>query len=395
MSSLKQENNFENIPYGLLISAVYDNQKKTVVLKFYDPASEMIFLWVDKSGHKPYCYSKLALEDIPTSISERDDVLEIKPTERLNILEDKTITVSKILVKDPLAIGGTQTNKSIRNLIETWESDIKYYENYLYDNQLIVGKYYKIENDHVVPFNLKISDETKLSLKNMLWDKLDNSNLPNASEFEDHIAQWADLLNQPIPKIKRISLDIEVESETGRIPDPKSAEKKVTAIGVEASDGLKQIFVLRKKGIEEGINELLPDVKIVFYDENKENEMITDIFELIQKYPLLITYNGDGFDLPYLYNRAVKLGIAREKNPLYMMRDSATLIKGVHIDLYRTMSNRAFQIYAFGQKYTDFKLNSVAKGLLNEEKIDYGIELSEQTLYQTAKYCQKDRKSVV
>jgi len=54
MSSLKQENNFENIPYGLLISAVYDNQKKTVVLKFYDPASEMIFLWVDKSGHKPY-----------------------------------------------------------------------------------------------------------------------------------------------------------------------------------------------------------------------------------------------------------------------------------------------------------------------------------------------------
>ena len=392
MSSLKHENSFENIPYGLLISAIYDSQKKAVVLKFYDPASEMIFLWVDKSGHKPYCYSKLAFEDIPTSISERDDVLEIKPTERLNILEDKTITVSKILVKDPLAIGGTQTNKSIRNLIETWESDIKYYENYLYDNQLIVGKYYKIENDHVVPFNLKISDETKLSLKSMLWDKLDNSNLPNASEFEDHIAQWADLLNQPIPKIKRISLDIEVESETGRIPDPKSAEKKVTAIGVEASDGLKQIFVLRKSGVEEGINELLPDVKIVFYDENKENEMISDIFELIQKYPLLITYNGDGFDLPYLYNRAVKLGIAREKNPLYMMRDSATLIKGVHIDLYRTMSNRAFQIYAFGQKYTDFKLNSVAKGLLNEEKIDYGIELSEQTLYQTAKYCQNDAR---
>jgi len=392
MSSLKQENDFENIPYGLLISAVYNNQKKAVVLKFYDPASEMIFLWVDKSGHKPYCYSKLAFEDIPTSISERDDVLEIKPTERLNILEDKTITVSKILVKDPLAIGGTQTNKSIRNLIETWESDIKYYENYLYDNQLIVGKYYKIENEHVVPFNLKISDETKLSLKNMLWDKLDNSNLPNASEFEDHIAQWADLLNQPIPKIKRISLDIEVESETGRIPDPKSAEKKVTAIGVEASDGLKQIFVLRKKGIEEGINELLPDVKIVFYDENKEKEMISDIFELIQKYPLLITYNGDGFDLPYLYNRASKLGITREKNPLYMMRDSATLIKGVHLDLYRTMSNRAFQIYAFGQKYTDFKLNSVAKGLLNEEKIDYGIELSEQTLYQTAKYCQNDAR---
>ncbi len=392
MSSANQENNFENMPYGLLISAVYDNQKKAAVLKFYEPVSEKIFLWVDKTGHKPYCYSKLPSEDIPTNISERDDVLEIKHVERLNILEDKTITLSKILVKDPLAIGGTQTNKSIRNLIETWESDIKYYENYLYDNQLIVGKYYKVDNNRIVPFDLKISDETKLSLNNMLWDKLDNTNLPNANEFEEHVSQWADLLNQPIPKIKRISLDIEVESEIGRIPDPKVAEKKVTAIGVEASDGLKQIFVLRRTGVKEGINELLPDIKIVFYDENEENKMISDIFELIKKYPLLITYNGDGFDLPYLYNRANKLGISREKNPLYMMRDSATLIKGVHLDLYRTMSNRAFQIYAFGQKYTDFSLNSVAKGLLGEAKIDYGIELTELTLYQTAKYCQNDAR---
>ena len=392
MSSLKQENNFENIPYGLLISAVYDNQKKAVVLKFYEPTTQKIFLWADKSGHKPYCYSKLSLDDIPTDISERDDVLDIKSVERMNLIDDKTITVSKILAKDPLAIGGTQTNKSIRNLIETWESDIKYYENYLYDNLLIVGKYYKIENDHVVPYDLKISDETRLSLKSLLWDKLDNSNLPNANEFEEHVSQWADLLNQPIPKIKRISLDIEVESEVGRIPDPKIAEKKVTAIGLEASDGLKVVFVLRRNSIEEGINETLPDVKIVFYDENKEKEMISDIFELIQKYPLLITYNGDGFDLPYLYNRANKLGIPREKNPLYMMRDSATLIKGVHLDLYRTMSNRAFQIYAFGQKYTDFSLNSVAKGILNEEKIDYGIELNDLTLYQIAKYCQNDAR---
>ena len=392
MSNTVHENDFEKMPYGLLISATYDNQKKVVVLKFYEPTTQKIFLWADKSGHKPYCYSKLSLDDIPTDISERDDVLDIKSVERMNLIDDKTITVSKILVKDPLAIGGTQTNKSIRNLIETWESDIKYYENYLYDNLLIVGKYYKIENDHVVPYDLKISDETRLSLKSLLWDKLDNSNLPNANEFEEHVSQWADLLNQPIPKIKRISLDIEVESEVGRIPDPKAAEKKVTAIGLEASDGLKEVFVLRRNGIEEGINETLPDVKIVFYDENKEKEMISDIFELIQKYPLLITYNGDGFDLPYLYNRANKLGIPREKNPLYMMRDSATLIKGVHLDLYRTMSNRAFQIYAFGQKYTDFSLNSVAKGILNEEKIDYGIELNDLTLYQIAKYCQNDAR---
>ena len=392
MSYKSQENNFENSNQLLLISAVYDNQKKLAVLKFYDPVSQEILLWDDKTGHKPYCYSRLSPEEIPTTISDRDDVIDIKETKKIDMLQDKSITVSKIIVKDPLAIGGTQTDKSIRNLIDTWESDIKYYENYLYDNLLIVGKYYKIENDKIIPQEVEISDETRLSLKDMLWDKLGDISLPDKKQFEENVSQWANLLNQPIPKIKRISLDIEVDSDVGRIPDPKAAEKKVTAIGFESSDGLKQIFVLRQSGTDEGTNDLSPDIKITFYDEGKEKNMILDAFKIVQQYPLLITYNGDGFDLPYLYNRAEKLGIGKENNPFYMMRDSATLRKGVHLDLYRTMSNRAFQIYAFGQKYNDFSLNSVSNGLLNEKKIDYGIELGDLTLYQTAKYCQNDAR---
>jgi len=392
MSNQQKENKTGNMPYGLLISATYNSQKNAAILKFYEPVSQKIFLWADKSGHKPYCYSKLSPDEIPTEISERDDVIDIKQVKLLDILHDKPINVSKILVRDPLAIGGTQTSKSIRNLIDTWESDIKYYESYLYDSSLIVGKYYKIENDVVVPYDLEISDETKLSLKSMLLDKQSDTNLPDTKQFDEHVSQWANLLNQPIPKIKRISLDIEVESEIGRIPDPKIAEKRITAVGFEGSDGLKQVFVLRKSGIEEGVNELLPGIKIIFYEETKEKEMILDTFELMKKYPLLITYNGDGFDLPYLYNRASRLGIDRQKNPLYMMRDSATLTDGVHLELYRTMSNRAFQIYAFGQKYSDFSLNSVSKGLLGEEKIDYGVELNDLTLYQTATYCQNDAR---
>ena len=46
MSIQKQENDFENMQYGLLISAVYDNQKRAAVLKFYEPTSEKIFLWI-------------------------------------------------------------------------------------------------------------------------------------------------------------------------------------------------------------------------------------------------------------------------------------------------------------------------------------------------------------
>ena len=383
-------NNLKNTPNLLLISANYNNQQKAVVLKFYDPTSHKIVLWADKTGHKPYCFSKMSPAELDF-LSERSDIISIKEVTKTDLLEDKTITVSKILVSDPLAIGGTQTDKSIRNIVEAWEADIKYYENYLYDNSLIVGKYYKIENDKLTPYDFKISDETRLSLKSMLWDKLGDLNIPDHEQFMRNVSDWADLLNQPVPKLRRISLDIEVESEEkNRLPDAKTAEGRITAVGFESSDKLKQVFVLRRNDISEGTNDLAPDIKVRFYDEDNEKGMIEDVFNLIKDYPLLITYNGDGFDLPYLYNRADRLGIDKNTNPLYMMRDSATLKEGVHLDLYRTLSNRAFQIYAFGQKYTDFSLNSVSKGLLNEQKLDYGVEIDKMTLYQIGKYCQND-----
>ena len=227
-------------------------------------------------------------------------------------------------------------------------------------------------------------------MKSLLWDKVDSESMVDAEEFKIFISEWADLLNQPIPRIKRLSVDIEVEAVIGRIPDPKIAEKKVTAIGLKGSDGFDQIFVLKTEGTEEGTNELEPNIKIKFYDLSDEKKMIEDAFEIIKTFPFVLTYNGDDFDLPYLYNRAERLGVKNSQNPFYMMRDSATLKEGVHLDLYKVLSNRSFQIYAFSQSYTDFSLNSVSKALLGKEKIDYGLEFDELTLYQTANYCYND-----
>ena len=384
-----KSNENQTVPASLLVSATYNSQNNAAVLKFYEPESQKIILWPDQTGHKPYCYSKLNPDELDF-LSDRDDVEKIESVKKHDMINDCEITVSKIVVSNPLAIGGT--DKSIRNLIDTWESDIKYYENYLYDKSLIVGKYYRIENGKIIPENLQISDEVRLALKTLLWDKAADDGMVDSKEFQKYVSEWADLLNQPIPKIKRVSFDIEVEAEVGRIPDAKIADKRVTAIGFEGTDNFKQVFVLRKEGAEEGKNDLPSDVKVQFYDENKEKEMILDAFKKISEYPFVITYNGDDFDMPYLYNRAQRLGIKQEENPFYMMKDSATLKEGIHIDLYRTLSNRSFQIYAFSHKYTDFSLNSVSKALLDETKIDYGIELADLNLYQTANYCFNDAR---
>lgn len=385
----REKNPYRNLETSMLVSATYDGKKNVAVLKFYNPKTQELKLWTDESGHYPYCYSKLATDELGF-VQEREDVREIETVKKYDLIKDKEIEVSKIVVQNPLAIGGTMGGNGIRNTMDTWESDIKYYETYLYDRKLIIGKYYKIVEGEIIPDDLEISDEVRIALKSLLWDKVDSGSMVDAEQFKEFISEWAELLNQPIPKIKRLSVDIEVEAEIGRIPDPKVAEKKVTAIGMKGTDGFDQIFVLRTEGTEQGTNELDPNIKVEFYNLEDEKKMIQDAFEIIRGFPFVVTYNGDEFDLPYLYNRAERLGIQNSENPFYMMRDSATLKEGVHLDLYRTLSNRSFQIYAFSQKYTSFSLNSVSKALLGKEKIDYGLEFDELSLYQTANYCYND-----
>ena len=381
----------DTMPPALLVSATYDSQKKAAVLKFYEPASQKVLLWTDNTGHKPYCYSKLEPAELKF-LSERKDVIRLERAKKQDLLKDRTVDVTKIVVADPLAIGGTQTDKSIRNILETWESDIKYYENYLYDNSLTVGRYYIIDNGNLKEYSYPIPDEVQLALKGLLYDKVTSIGIIDPKEFQNHIIEWANLLNQPVPSIRRVSFDIEVQSEAGRMPDAKIADSKITAIAFCSSDNFKQVFVLKRQGKHLGNNELSQDVKISFYEENKEADMVRDAFRILTSYPFVITFNGDDFDMPYMYNRAERLGIELKNIPLIMMRDSATLRQGVHIDLYRTFSNRSFQIYAFSHKYNDFSLNSVAQGLIDESKIEYDGELEDLSLHDLANYCFNDAR---
>lgn len=386
-SKVARPDEIAELPPSMLVSATYDSVSKSALLKFYEPREQKIILWRDNTGHKPYCYSTLTPDEIRREIGGRRDIVDIRSVELFDLAEDRAITMSKIIAGDPLAIGGTPD--SIRNRIETWESDIKYYENYLYDQRLIVGKHYTIHNSKVVAHDEDITEDVQMALKSLLWDKITNQEVVDPVQFQEFIGEWAHLLNQPIPEMRRVAVDIEVDAQEGRIPDPKIAEKRITAVGFAGTGGFKKMLVL-DTGVQKGTNELADDVDIVFYDDEKK--MVRDAFDIIADFPFVLTYNGDEFDLPYLYNRARALDVPGDENPLYMMKNAATLRRGVHIDLYRTMSNRSFQIYAFSQKYTNFSLDSVSHALLGERKIDYGKPLGSLTLYETANYCYNDAR---
>lgn len=365
----------------MLLSARYDGLENKVVLKFYDVNEHKIIDWIDNTNHMPYCYSKT--EDL-SELLLREDVLEIRKEKKFDILADKEIEVSKIIATNPLAIGGS--NNSIRERVDTWESDIKYQQTYLFDTQLVMGSYYIIEDNKIIPYKMEIPEKVKTELDKM-WSKTTDEHMVDKKEFKEHVEKWANLLNQPIPKIKRIAVDIEVES-FGALPDSRKAEERITAIGLDGTED-HEIYVL-KRDVEDGENVLPEMVKVVFFDEEKK--MIEQAFDLMKKYPFVLTFNGDDFDMPFLYNRAKRLGILDKDNPLKPMKDSATLKEGLHLDLFQIFKNRALQIYAFGAKYSEYGLNAISIALLGEGKINHEKEINALNHYEIANYCWNDSR---
>ena len=108
-----------DVPRSMLVSATYDGVAKAAILKFYEPQSGSIILWKDTTGHKPYCYSDLTPQEIGVKLGQRSDIIDVSQADLRELSTDRSVTMSKITVEDPLAIGGTSGNKSIRNIINT------------------------------------------------------------------------------------------------------------------------------------------------------------------------------------------------------------------------------------------------------------------------------------
>jgi len=369
-----------SIPPSLLVSAVYDGDAKVAVLKFYDSNAQKVRLWYDDTGHKPYCYSKLPIEQLK-DLKGRSDVIDLIQEEKKDLLRDSKVILTKIIVTDPLAIGGTSSEKSIRNVIEAWEADIKYYENYLYDKGLIIGAFYEVKNSRIFPIEYKLPKVVEESLKKVL-DQSD-------PEFKSHIIEWAKLLSQPLPDIRRAALDIEVLPEAeNRLPDAVKAELPILAVSIVGSDGANEVFLLKRKDTELGEKVINDYVKIFFFESEKE--LILSVFKRMLDYPFLITFNGDDFDLNYLYHRAMKFNLTKEQTPISLGKDVAYIKHGVHIDLYKTFMNRSLQIYAFGGKYVEHTLGGISEALIGESKIEFEGSLGSLPLYELARYCHND-----
>ena len=366
---------------GLLVSATYDGDKRKAVLKFYDSRSERVWLWEDNTGHRPYCYTRLSIEEIASAGVKigLNGVVAIEPAKRRDLLSDSEVVVRKITASDPLAIGGSPG--SLREKIECWEADIKYFENYVYDRGLKVGTYYKVTRGELRPVDKEVAGEVRMSLDSILARA--------TGDAASYIKAWAELLGQPLSTFKRIACDIEVANEENRIPDPEIADREVIAVSFY-NDKESIVYMIDKTGQDKSLDGALTGYSHKVFPD--EASLLRATFAKMMDYPFLITFNGDDFDLRYLKHRAMRkeIGIKEEEIPIALQRQEASLKHGVHIDLYRFFNNKSIQVYVYNNRYSEHTLNGIADALLGKEKFSFEGNIAELPLVKLADYCLND-----
>jgi DNA polymerase I len=393
-----------SLPLSYFVSATYDGNKCSAIIKLYEPKSKRIFFWHDTTGHKPYLLTNLS----PIELEKMDRVTghpgfdHFETLEKYDPLQDRNVALTKVVAKDPLAVGGRPTG-CLRDIIpeewaksslsemqqaKVWEASIKYYQCYIYDRQIEPGMIYKVENGRLDAIEHERSEQTTSKIQTLFTGE--------PMEFLQPIETWARLLEYPAPEFRRVALDIEVFTPTVeiagkltfRVPDPREADYQVLCATLLGTDGKKRILLLNRPSVREGGEKIPADVSVEYF--SSEEKLLEEIFDALWDYPFVVTFNGDDFDLRYLWHRAEKLGIRRNKVPIELGRKTCQLRYGVHIDLYKFFFNKALQIYAFGNKYRDVTLDEVGQALVGLKKIELTKGLNDLTYTELGAYCLRD-----
>jgi DNA polymerase I len=389
----------KTLAYAYLVSATYDGKEGKAMLKLYEPVSGQIYFWHDNTGHQPYCLTNLSqyeLEKISRVVQHPGfDRFEI--VEKFDPLLDRNVKVTKITTRDPLAVGGRPTG-CIRDIIpedfpkvsdtpidsqqiKVWESTIKYYQSYIYDLQLLPGMIYEIEGGDLVLKKLSDAEKVVHQIRGTFEE--------TPEEELEFVEEWARLLEYPAPKFHRVALDIEVLAPIPtRVPDPREAAYPIFCVSLYSSDKPSRVLLLKREGVREGTKHLPAGVEIEYFD--LEEKLIRSVLDVLWDYPFVLTFNGDDFDLRYIFHRAMNFGIRRSEIPIEVGKRSCSLTYGVHIDLYKFFFNRSIQIYAFSNRYRDVTLTDVGKALISIEKIALDKALGELSYSELAEYCLRD-----
>jgi len=388
------------------------------IIKLYDIMTGEIKFWNDNTNHLPYMLAIIRKGDGEDYylIKERvESNIILNPEKSENIIFFESIIKKnplideeeeeyvKVVAGDPLTIGDLRRRMRDENIKE---GKIRYYKCYTYDEKIEIGLMYKIVDDKLIKVDTEIDDKIRKFFKERIELKTD-----------DEIRVFSRMLKSffvKIPTFKKVlGLDIEVYN-VGVTPKEfktfaEDGNYPIVTISFVSDDGMMKVFSLnikgRKRGNKEEIikkmkkqyqfNYKLDDVEFEFFDSEKR--MLENTFEIIDRYSIVCTFNGDEFDFRYIYNRAMnKYGFKKWQFP-FIMRDfmgkhTINLKNGIHIDEYHFIGeNQSIRTYALRGKLKFKSLDHAGEKLLDERKLDVSMDdIDKYDDYELGFYCLQD-----
>jgi len=349
-----------------IVSASYDSEVNGIRLKLYNTETQKLEEWID-TDFKPYYLSRIKEPQMRGII--RQEIVE-----KYDALRDESVSLWKVYVDNPLRV-----KKTHDDIDKYRENHIRFTQCYIYDNDIKMGMPY-FRDGLTGKLKFAVDEDAEERIQNIL-DLITDMPFEESAIYE----RWVELLEYPAPRPKRIAMDIEVYSENkNQIPDSSSAILPILTICFSNERKIALVLIQDKESLDipQNIDE------VTFFSD--EGEMIESAFKIMNEYPFLITFNGDNFDLKYLYNRARRLNIPKDKIPIIVKRNFCTLKHSIHIDLYRFFSIKAIRIYSFKAKYKTEDLDTIGKALIKKGKLGHNKSPQQMNYCDLIKYCMRD-----
>ncbi|AAR38923.1 NEQ068 [Nanoarchaeum equitans Kin4-M] len=289
------------------------------------PLDEVILIGKDENNraceviipYKWYFYFEGDIKDLEEFANNKKIKIEYTKEQKKYIEKPKDVYKVYVLHKHYPILKEFIKEKGYKK----YETDINVYRKFLIDKGIEPFEWFEVEG------KILLSTSNKVRIKAQSIKRLYEKTKPSVLAF-----------------------DIEVYSEA--FPNPEKDKIISIALYGDNYEG-----VISYKGE--------PTIKV-----NTEYELIEKFVEIIEslKPDIIVTYNGDNFDIDFLvkraslYNIRLPIKLVNKKEPTYNFRESA------HVDLYKTITT----IYKTQLSTQTYSLNEVAKEILGEEKIyDY------------------------
>ena len=323
----------------VILDIDYVTYEDRPVIRLFSKEGDKNIVLIDDT-FEPYLY--VVSDDVEECMAEIEENIDVVNIERV-IKKDFQIESEfiKVTFKHPQELAKKRDDlRDLESVIQIREFDIPFYRRYLMDRDVI-----------------PMTEVTAIG------DKLDSFLDLDSSKQDVEIIK----LTQPLErlpdypqKFRILSFDLEVRNPHGM---PNSEEDEIIMIGVSSNFGINQVISTKTNS---------PDRDDFVNQVESERAMIEEFVNIIKQnnVDIIVGYNSDNFDFPYLKDRAkilgVDLDIGMDESDVKFIRRgyaNAASFKGlIHVDLYLVMRR-----YMTLDRYT---LERVYYELFGEEKID-------------------------